>query len=136
MKANELMIGNWVRLVNVYGVQQDEAICLDGMDIYRVWAGKYTVEPIPITRELLEDNGWEREDVPCGADGGIEIWVSPEHRVELRSNKNHDMCNSDAAWYIHIDDEYFRSIGSGEVTYLHELQNECNCKHYQFEWKV
>lgn len=136
MKANELMSGDWVLLSGTpYQVI--------GIDAWNILLGGIIgpvdvmdIEPIPITRELLEDNGWEREDVPCGADGGIEIWVSPDHRVELRSNKNHDMCNSDAAWYIHIDDEYFRSIGSGEVTYLHELQNEFNCKHYQFKWKV
>lgn len=131
LKANELMTGDWVRLVNDYGIIRDMLLCLKPLDICRIWEGTYVVEPIPITGELLEDNSWKHHVL-----GQIEFWLSPDRRIELRSNKNHDMCNSDAAWSVHIDDENFCSLGSGEVTYLHELQNEFNCKHYQFNWKV
>lgn len=142
MKANELMLLNLVKYGKRYAIV--EKMTLSRVTILACFNGNNelieetydNIEPIPITREFLENNAWEREDMMWGADEEIEIWLSPDHRVELRSNKNHDMCNSDAAWAVHFDNVDFETIGSGEVTYLHELQNECNCKHYEFEWKL
>ena len=75
MKANELMAGDWVRLVNDYGLQRDMMLCLNPLDICRVWEGNYVVEPIPITRGLLDKNDWKHHVF-----GQIEFWLSPDRR--------------------------------------------------------
>lgn len=133
MKSNELMIWNWVFYnkrpypyqVKVIG---QNLVKLDGLDNS---IELDEISPVLITPKLLEKNDWKHHVF-----GQIEFWLSPDRRVELRSNKNHDVCNSDAAWSLHIDDERFCSLGSGEITYLHELQNEFNCKHYEYEWQL
>lgn len=142
MKANELMIGNRVLFndtpYEIIEMNKYEAYLKDNdnCDNDR-WVKIMDMEPIKITPELLEKNDWEHHVLGEENDKNkIDYWTSPDHRIELRSNKNHDMCNSDAAWGLHIDNVDFETIGSGEVTYLHELQNEFNCKHYEFEWQL
>ena len=70
MKATDLMIGDWV------GVFDDEGIIKDcrqvdwirtgeiGMRYHKVWSIG-CIEPIPLTAEILEKNGWwyEIEDM-------------------------------------------------------------------------
>ena len=67
MKAKDLMIGNWVavhrpgdrheqvRVKSVIGNGTIEAKTSDGL----VTIGKLAVEPIPLTAEILEKNGFE-----------------------------------------------------------------------------
>lgn len=87
MKANELMIGDWV----VYNgdVEYTDPIKIEGMDIAtdmlitsdREDVGFEGVEPIPLTGEILEKNGFNRIDENtysfrrCGGDGEIKIRV-------------------------------------------------------------
>ena len=65
MKANELMIGDWVGRVfddkridyrQVDWIRTGEI----GMRYQKVWAIG-CIEPIPLTAEILEKNGWERD---------------------------------------------------------------------------
>jgi hypothetical protein len=59
MKENEIMIGDWVYLVKDYGPIKKEVLKLDGLDLYRVFDGVLGVEPIPLTTEILEKNGFD-----------------------------------------------------------------------------
>lgn len=71
MKANELMIGDWVtvrrpsnrrekvRVKSVIGNGTIEAKTKDGLVVF----GELAVEPIPLTVEILEKNGFERSKV-------------------------------------------------------------------------
>ena len=65
MKANELMIGDWVGRVSddkridyrqVDWIRTGEI----GMRYQKVWAIG-CIEPIPLTAEILEKDGWERD---------------------------------------------------------------------------
>ena len=61
MEAKEIMIGDYVRLVKEYGNPQDEIIIVDALDLYRISQGDYKVEPIILTSEILEKNGFEHK---------------------------------------------------------------------------
>lgn len=58
---NELMVGDWVRLVKAYGNTQDDIMIVDVLDLYRISQGDYEVEPITLTKEMLIDNGFVEE---------------------------------------------------------------------------
>lgn len=55
------MIGDYVCLVKEYGNPQDEIISIDALDLYRISQGDYKVEPIVLTSEILEKNGFEHK---------------------------------------------------------------------------
>lgn len=69
MKGNELMIGDWVRMKENHDVafrMED----VSGSDMFRRWTsdGEYMIpfsygeiEPIPITPEILEKNGFKKQ---------------------------------------------------------------------------
>lgn len=59
MKANELMIDDWVYLVKDYGRPKKNIMKIDALDLQRISDGMFEVEPIPITPEILEKNGFE-----------------------------------------------------------------------------
>ena len=71
MNAKELQIGDWVRLVgNELHSYQIEEIRKEH-DIYRyflkdtkVFATEDEIEPIPLTPEILEKNGFVYSDIP------------------------------------------------------------------------
>lgn len=76
MKANELMIGDWVKTpVDMGKIQAINATCLPNFQTVEVWhkryedgrrAGDYIcdpldLQPIPLTPEILEKNGWKHK---------------------------------------------------------------------------
>ena len=87
MKATELMIGDWVGRVfddkridyrQVDWIRTGEI----GMRYQKIWAIG-CIEPIPLTPEILEKNGWHFSvvtKVPTGEDG---YWVYEEGGIEL-----------------------------------------------------
>lgn len=58
MKANELMIGDWVWSVANVAPFQVDAYCLKDF-IENEEAFEIDIEPIPLTPEILEKNGFE-----------------------------------------------------------------------------
>lgn len=144
MKANELkvtdiMVGDWVicyhpRRLKCFGKvsvgllhtmqEQEYGHIKEDSPLFRI------VEPIPITKELLEKNGFEREELelPHNYYSGIG------DRVIL--NDNRDYMNSNNKWSVHVDDEDYCTIASCELTYLHELQQLLNLCKIDFEWRV
>lgn len=109
LTAKDLMIGDWVCFdgdtehtnpVQIDGISTEEA-CVDG-DWYDVW------EPIPLTAEILEENGWEsysHENTPIwGMIQGFEIvlaWMS-------------------YYWQLCVDGTIYRQI---QIKHVHELQH-------------
>jgi hypothetical protein len=75
------------------------------------------IEPIPLTPEILEKNGFKKEGV-------IELYnlyAGIDHRVTIHDDKEY--MNSNNEWYVHVDSEDYSTIAGCELTYVHELQH-------------
>ena len=61
MKANELMIGDRVYRPDCYSkVKEIRENGIIGLDPFRGIIGFEELKPIPLTKEILEKNGWEK----------------------------------------------------------------------------
>lgn len=118
--VNNLMVENFVKgpceLVEVYKIYAC-GIGNDCGDYYR----EEEIEPIPVTKELLKKIGFEEHKDNVLKEFSYYRYWDKEHKYKL------DVCgiytNSDRRWHVHIDNEDCCSLGSGEFTYVHELQN-------------
>jgi len=88
MKANELMIGDWVK----FPIGNEKIVDLpyiEGRGICASFAASATLfpveadklEPIPLTPEILEKNGFKEEQLPIGV--RKVIWESEDTRTEI-----------------------------------------------------
>lgn len=117
MKLEELMIGDWLlyksdSLENAFPIQITREMFNKELV---VWNDRF--EPIPLTPEILEKNGFEKEGV-------IELYnlyAGIDHRVTIHDDKEY--MNSNNEWYVHVDSEDYCTIANCELTYLHELQH-------------
>ena len=83
-------------------------------------------EPIPLTPEILEKNGFERENLITS----YNHYTGIDNRVSL--NDDFYYVNSRNMWHVHIDSEDYCTIANCELTYLHELQHLLRlCKIYK-----
>jgi hypothetical protein len=109
MKANELMVGDWVyntfsqQAEQVVEIRQDQVILAynDGNDYDEI-------EPIPITAEILEKNGFESTPAPSE-----RVWKDNDQEVWLDNEGENYWAN------IKRDEYYFE----GYIEYVHELQH-------------
>ncbi len=76
-----------------------------------------TIDPIPITIEILQLIGFNSDD----GFPGFGIWYSPDKRIEMTDRT--DYLNTFSKWHVHVDTEDFRTIGGVELSYVHELQH-------------
>lgn len=110
--VNDLMLGNWVN-DTVLG----KVIVLNnlpyGIDLSNI-------EPIPVTVDMLKRIGFEEYEDSLLERSFYRYW-DKDYKYKL--DVYPDFCNSDRIFSIHIDNEYCETIGSGEFTYVHELQN-------------
>lgn len=109
MKANELMIGDWV-LDTRTGTPLRVNPFMSELEIPE-W------QPIPLTCEILGKNGFERENLITSYNHYIGI----DNRVSL--NDDSYCMNSRNMWIVHIDSEDYCTIANCELTYVHELQH-------------
>ena len=119
MKAEELMIDDWVynhesnQYQRVWQLDYDNVV-LDGYYSYDY----NDIEPIPLTPEILEKNGWKVKEgfVQHGnfGDGPLMLWHTEENKI-LR-NFIHELEISDLS-----TDKGFRV--RIECNYVHELQH-------------
>lgn len=75
------------------------------------------IKPIPLTPELLEKNGFER-------DKNISLYnayTGINSRVTLQDDFM--SMNSRNMWDVHVDSEDYCTIAYFELTYVHELQH-------------
>ena len=120
MKADELMIGDWV--LNTFGnpIQVKELLedgingDWDGAECDGVEAVYDVIKPIPIDLDILEKNGW------TGGAGRNIRFKSPY----ILAKKND-------IWAM-----YYNEARIVEIRYVHELQNILRMIGYQGEFKI
>lgn len=116
------MVGDYVMLNNGLIYQIEELIGYQD--------GSLGVTPIPITKELLEKNGFKRENLITS----YNHYTGIDNRVILHNDKEY--MNSRNEWHVHIDSEDYCSIANCELTYLHELQHLLKLVKIDFEFNV
>ena len=118
MKANELMIGDWVWDITpvVIDAIGNEYIC-----IYRAEYGYITVnltnlKPIPLTDEILEKNGFplDVEETNHPLYKGTEI---KEYIISMPPNEYKEHLIWNGEYYIMFDSPKIR------IDYVHQLQH-------------
>ena len=146
MKAEELMIGDWV-LAEEKSAQVTNISVLGG-DVIRVmnpfmsydiaYASNIIalsngakdinkIEPIQLTEEILKKNGFKNDVIAQkaiiaeGASNFSVILISEDNRIIL--NNIDEYLNSFNKWHVHIDTEDMRTMCTSEITYVHELQH-------------
>lgn len=122
VNVKDLMVGNWVKspqgITQVHNVLTDKIITKN--DKRGVYCYHTTdIEPIPVTLDILKRIGFEAHKGICPKTF-YRYW-DKEYRYKL--DVDPDFCNSDRKFSIHIDNGDCNTIGCGEFTYVHELQN-------------
>lgn len=117
----DLMVGNFVKtpsgVVEVYNIIND-AIIADTRDICYAKG----LDGILVTEKLLEKIGF-KEDVTAGEPWEFWRYWDKDGRYKLDVYPEELYCNSNRKFGLHVDNGSCDSIGSGEFTYVHELQN-------------
>lgn len=122
MKANELMVGDWVLF------KGKPTKVTQGHIVYMM-SDRYSKEyqegtqPIPITEELLEKNGFNLHDDMYTND----VMTLHDDKKFIRT-KN--------AWSVGVYKNECHRIAQCELTYLHELQHLLKLCKINFEFVV
>lgn len=134
IRMEDLMVGNFA-----FGVLNGERECFSVTDIMTrepsptrmifsedeeisplgVLVSEGAIEGIPVTVDMLKRIGFEAHKGICPKTF-YRYW-DKEYRYKL--DVDPDFCNSDRKFSIHIDNGDCETIGCGEFTYVHELQN-------------
>lgn len=131
MDINELMVGDWVMYnPNVFIEDEYEpakswyaTTIANGADIDLAEEGCY--EPIPLTEEFFDKNFIPNNKILST----YKIYESEDMRIRIM-----DLTNSgDGYWNVHIDNEYYETIGSCDVKYVHQLQNQLRICGYEMD---
>lgn len=109
MKAKELKIGDWVYAKVPITCEimpcKIEKFNNDKVLAGLIWSHFDELSPIPITEEILEKNGWEKDDVQ---------WVLFNLVIQ------YDKVDDNFTIYVHQDGECNYLT---EIEYVHELQH-------------
>lgn len=109
MKANELMIGNWVKCGRRYMKVTQLAEDMDCDDI----------EPIPLAPEILEKNGIKLEEV-----GDNGVLTSPKWRNRFEKWVLRTLWRDTFIWYDRTAKYWhLQDMGAAKLLYVHQLQN-------------
>lgn len=133
LKVTDLMVGDWVMSFGaphkVVGIRTDMLephIKTDMSDTWYEEGIENLLEPIQLTPQILEKNGFEK-------DGVIELYnlyAGIDHRVTIHDDKEY--MNSNNEWYVHVDSEDYSTIAGCELTFVHQLQQLLRlCKIYK-----
>lgn len=126
MKANELMVGDWViskkrgkdeilQVVTIDG--GTNTVWLDG-DSYSGLVKDDDIFPIPLTKEILENNGFKYEY------GDSELYSCDVYAKECDGLNITVIFNKFAGWFYRVIDQKTKfTRSSGTSPYLHTLQN-------------
>ena len=127
MKANELMVDDWVlhdgepyqiRQLGIYGENRDgenyPAVCVSKPKWIGLIVDRNEIEPIPLTTKILEKNGWSynNEDAKYAA----ETWVGNGLMLQENGVGYRIVVVSD------YDDEDTNDT-QFVITYIHQLQH-------------
>ena len=118
MKADELMIGDWV--LNTFGTPIRVKELLedgingewDGCECYGLVELYDDIKPIPIDEDILERNGWKIAD---------DMFVKQPYRIT----------KADKVWGVAYGMAYI-----AEIHFVHELQNIMRITGYQGGFKI
>lgn len=133
--VKDLMCGNWIYLSdpenreNTRDIYYIDEVCRDYIRVedFGDFFEDIYLEPIPVTEDILKRIGFEEYEDSLLERSFYRYW-DKDYKYKL--DVYPDFCNSDRKFSIHIDNEYCNTIGSGEFTYVHELQNlvRINCR--------
>lgn len=139
--TNELMRGNLM----IVGKGTDwEQVCVIDEIMYNVvslYGREFTtfatsLDPIPISEELLLKNGFNKELLIEGMEN-YDDWVNYKKEVNGYFLDIRHCSNSiERDWYVHIDNDAHCSVGSMDIEYVHQLQNTCRLAGVEIELKV
>lgn len=112
MKVTDIMIGDWVKFRRLFDdsliISQVVEIHTDNACIKSTfgchWSNLKDIEPIPLTPEILEKNGWEER---------------PTGYVFYTDGKRYD----NSLWYIFDSNTFVVDTAKFQIKYLHELQH-------------
>lgn len=122
MKANELMIGDWVMVTecvaDAHFIDYPDKIesirdGLVGLESDGLETIIERIAPIPLTADTLERNGFKCKEIIQSH------WISEDGRILLRNDES--LISSNNKWSVHVDNEDMQTIGYFEITYVHEL---------------
>lgn len=122
INTKDIMVGNFVKDKNgeimlVGKVHRDS--------VADKWGGitfDDEIEPIPVTKEILKEIGFEKyEDLPL--ERNCYRYWDKDRRYKLEVCDDEEWCNSDRKLTLFVDNSHCMGIGSAEFTYIHELQN-------------
>ena len=123
--VKDLMVGNFVKtpigVVEVNNIIND-AIIADTRDICYAKG----LEGIPITKEILKKIGFEK-DTTAGEPWEFWRYWDKDGKYKLDVYPDELFCNSNRKFGLHVDNDVCNTIGTGEFTYVHELQNLTRC---------
>lgn len=126
MKANELMIGDWLKHYNgtpmqVTKITTEHFACAEkgGLNCceYNNKCNKF--EPIFITSEILKKNGWIKSELNLDFYCGNLKYKN--YNIQIHNNQ--DSLNTNNKCLIHIETIYYEEISQLEITYIHQLQH-------------
>ena len=119
--VKNLMVGNFVKtpigVVEVYNIIND-AVIADTRDICYAKG----LDGIEVTKELLVKIGFKK-DTTAGEPWEFWRYWDRNGKYKLDVYPEELYCNSNRKFGLHVDNASCDSIGSGEFTYVHELQN-------------
>jgi hypothetical protein len=112
MQVKDLRIGNWIKRTKGFRqITPMDFIILYGEE--EEYADAY--QPIPLTIELLEKCGFEKDEVCVGANGS-SIPAFIKHITIAKMDDGFRL-------WIEIEEDKFFSFSWTKIGYLHELQN-------------
>lgn len=113
MKINELRVGNWFyRHCCNDQVMEVRAGGVIGLDSLRGIICLHEMQPIELTKEFFEKNGFIRLD---SLDYYDNYFTSEDMRIDVYESSN--------GWVVHIDNIAFSTAFCKCLKYVHELQN-------------
>lgn len=125
--VKDLMCGNWICLSdpenreNTRDIHYIDEVCRDYIRVedFGDFFEDIYLEPIPVTEDILKRIGFEEHKGICPKTF-YRYW-DKEYSYKLDVDEGYT--NSGRKWSVHIDNDVCNTIGCGEFTYVHELQN-------------
>lgn len=108
--VHDMMVGNWY-----HDDKYDAITTLTPNLAYQHILN--TCSGIPVTKEILKNIGFKEEKAL------VSLYQYWDGSNKYKLNVDEYYTNGDRRWYVQIDNNMCRSIGCGEFTYVHELQN-------------
>lgn len=122
INVKDLMVGNFVKDKNgeiiLVGKVHRESVA-------DKWGGlvfEDEIEGVPVTIDILKAIGFE-EDTTAGEPWKFWRYWDRNGKYKLDIYPDKLFCNSNRKFGLHVDNDVCNTIGTGEFTSVHELQN-------------